>query len=381
MTTQRPIIVIGGGIAGVECVLTLRATLPHAPVMLITDRPFLRIRPNLVYLALGRPGVTHEIPLDSARLDGTTVIRDIAVHVDRVSQVVTCASGRMFMYDTLVLAPGTVPRPSTGLRLRTVHDAQALSRRLAVLAAHPRPLHGVLVRDLPDDTWNPPAYEMAFLIDGWLRSQQIRDRISLTIATPDHVTFETFGPHVSQTVHTQLAARNIHCILGVPPGRIEELDDDLVIDVGGFTAARCAGEPPQAGHGFFRTDSAGRIASHIHVVGDAADLPYKGGFTCSWQAQRVARALGGDLARIGDTLDGVPIDAFEYQMDLSGSVLIVRMSVAGVTTLLGAPKTIRHDIREGAPTKLAGTMLRSRLIANEDLESMTKRVGDSAHVR
>lgn len=374
MTTIRPHIVIGGGIAGVECVLTLRATLPHASVILITDRPFLRIRPNLVYVALGRRDVAHEIMLDRSQLDGATVLRDIAVHIDRVSQTVTCASGRMLMYESLILAPGTVPRPSSGFRLRTIDDAHALSRRLADVATHPRPLHGVLIRDLPDDTWNPPAYEMAFLIDGWLRARRVRDRVRLSLATPDHVMFETFGPHVSDTVARELERRAIGCLVGVPPGRIEDLDDDLVIDAGGFTAARCAGEPPPSGDGFFRTGKNGRIASHIYVVGDAADLPYKGGFTCSWQARRVAHALGGNLTLLGTHVDGVAVDSFEYQMDLAGSVLRVQMSIAGVTSMLGAPRTLQHKIVPGSPTKLKGTLLRSRLLANHDLESVSERI-------
>lgn len=363
MQTVAPhIVIVGGGIAGVESAVTLRSTLPHAHISLVVRTPELRIRPNLVYVAMGETGIEHAVQLSSTTLPNIAVITDEAHSVDRDHQLVTLASGTSMHYDTLVLAPGTVPRGSSGLRLRTLQDAQVVHQALLNLMRHPRPLHGVVIRDLPEDNWSPPAYEMAFLIDGWLRAQGMRDRITVTVATCDRVALETFGPHVAEEVQRQLDARGIERIMGVPPGRIEEINDDVVIDVGGFTAVRMAGEPPASGSGFFSTNHHGELAPNIYVVGDAANVPFKGGFTCSWQARRMARALGGDMTLLGERIDGIPIDEYEYQMDLYGQVLIVRMSTAGLTTLLGMPRAIHLDVVDGRPVKLRGTLVRELLV-------------------
>ncbi len=356
------VVIVGGGIAGVESALTLRSTLPHAQITLIVRTPTLRIRPNLVYVALGDPGTDHEVPLTSTTLPGIDIRVDEATAIDRDKQRVTLVSGDHVPYDTLVLAPGTTPRSSSGMRLRTLQDATRLRDELINLLHHPRPLHGVVIRDLPEDNWSPPAYEMAFLIDGWLRAHSMRSRITVTVATCARTPLTTFGPHVAEEIQRQLDARGIERIMGVPPGRIEDIQDDLVIDVGGFSAVRMAGEPPARGTGFFPTDQHGQVAPNIYVVGDAADVPFKGGFTASWQARRVARALGGNMRQLGASIDGIPIDEYEYQMDLYGRILVVRMSTAGLTTLLGMPRAIHLDVIDGRPVKLRGTLVRELLV-------------------
>ena len=115
--------------------------------------------------------------------------------------------------------------------------------------------------------------------------------------------------------------------------------------------------------GWYETTPSFSVARDAFVVGDAIDLPYRAGFATAWQARRVLRALGGDLARLGPTIDGIPSDAVEYQMDLADGVLHARIDCADTLShpFLGYDAEI--DVAPGArPDKLVGLLLHDRVL-------------------
>jgi NADH dehydrogenase FAD-containing subunit len=355
------IVVVGGGIAGVEAVLALAATLPGARIVLLTRSPVLRILPNLVYVPFGVPAEQVDIDLEAtlAGHDHCEVTYGSVSEVDADRRVVVLTDGRRIPWDALVAAPGTIPDPTSGRRLRSLADAEELRDELEVLAAAPW-ASDVVIRVLPDSSWSAPAYELAFLADVWLRAVDRREEVDLVVVTDEREPFELLGPEPVQAVDDELSMRSIEVMRGMQPQRIEMIDGDLVVDVGGLDAARIRGIPGRSSSGFYETDDSCRVARDVYVVGDAAGFPIKAGFATAWQARRVAHALGGDMDRLGEETDGIPHDELEYQMDLGGSTLAVRLHAESFMVGTGL-RPARVELRHGPPDKLRGTLLRDQL--------------------
>jgi hypothetical protein len=282
--------------------------------------------------------------------------------VDLAARTATSGDGTVRAWDAIVLAPGTVPSETSGLRLRTATDAALIEAAIAKAVEVPWS-STVMVRVLPGSDWSAPAYEFAFLLDAWLRGQALREQVEVVVVTDEYEPFELLGAEPVAFVREELARRGIALVAGVQPQRVEELDGDVTIDVGGIAARRLRGVDHLMRDEFYATDAHGRIAPDAFVVGDAARLRIKAGMVASWQARQVAMALGGDLDRLGTSTDGIPHEELEYQMDLGAMTLVARLDARSM--LLGTGlRPARVHVREGVPDKLRGTLTRSLLIGD-----------------
>src|SRR5262245_57952963 len=125
------VVVAGGGLAGVETLLALRALAGEAlPLTLVSPARRLYYRP----FAMAEPSsarVTPHYELDAICADlGVTRHRDALVAVDAPARTVLTEGGERIAYDALVLAPGA--RASVGLAhahtLFAEADPQSLDR-------------------------------------------------------------------------------------------------------------------------------------------------------------------------------------------------------------------------------------------------------------
>lgn len=357
--SDQRIVVIGGGIAGLEAALTLRATLPESKLTIVSERDQLRLLPNLVYVPFGIQPELVSAPISSILRDSNVdLMVGSTTGVDCASKTITVGP-KTVAYDALVVAPG-VDHDSTPAHVVGSRDG-ALSLRAALSELPTDRRTGIEVRVLPESTRVGAAYEFAMLLGTWLRAVGLARHTDLSVVTTEQTPFNTFGYAASQLLVERLRSAGVIIASGIPEGRIEGIDAGLVIDFPAARARVIPGLPIDHGARYFKTDDSSRIADDVFVVGDAADIPIHAGFATAWQARQVAVALGGDLARLGPAVDGVPVGSCEYQLDLGDGTLHVRFDAR--THFAGHHIGSRSDVwvSDDTPQKLLGTLLRARL--------------------
>jgi hypothetical protein len=363
-SASRRIVVLGGGIAGAEAALTLAIGLPDAEVTLVGRWPSIRLLPDLVYVPFDISPRRIDVPVTDLLPHG---VRSIVADIERVDvterRVITSAGD--LEYDVLVAAPGAVPREHDRHSLRSLDDALRLREQLhdLVAAARDGERQTIVIRVESDDSWTAPACELALLIGAWIRSQRLEGRVETLIASTDSEIFEWFGPVGEATIDAAMRRARVKVATGVPAGRLDALEGDVVVEFGALQARVIDGLPGRGPSGWYETDASFRVAPDVFVLGDAIALPYRAGFATAWQARRVLRALGGDPARLGLLVDDIPSDAVEYQMDLADGVLRARLECADSLShpFLGHDAEI--EVAPGSrPDKLVGLVLHDRVL-------------------
>ncbi|MCW2927607.1 MAG: hypothetical protein JWM86_1575 [Thermoleophilia bacterium] len=357
---MRSILVIGGGIAGTEGALTLARGLPHDRVTLLTHTDVLHLTPDLLYVPAGISPSRIELPIRALVAEGHVDVAFGEVeHVDLECGIAVADTGE-YPFDVLVAAPGAAPDATDGLQMQTLAGANLVRDRIDDLfvAALERDARGsIVIRAAADDTWSPPAYELAMLIATHRRMAGLERLVSITIVTAELGPFQWFEPRVADIVTEHLAALGIELATGVPESRFDDVRGDVVIDFGRLAARHVPGLPGRDEHGWYRTDVHGRVHPKGFVLGDAACHGYKSAFAVAWQARRMLVELGGSLDVLGHEVDGVPIDAVEHHVELGTRTLRIRLPVAAnlQDPWLGHASEVIVDDRP--PRRLAGLLL------------------------
>ncbi|MCW2921666.1 MAG: FAD-dependent pyridine nucleotide-disulfide oxidoreductase [Thermoleophilia bacterium] len=357
---MRRILVIGGGIAGVESALTLARGLSDDHVTLLTHSDVLRVMPDLVYVPTGVAAHRMEVPvrelLAAEPIDvvlGEVASIDLAEHVARVD------TGDI-AFDIVVVAPGAAPLPTSGLQLQTLDQAELVRDRLDEVfagATAEDERASIVVRTCADDAWGPPAYEFVALLAARRCMLDVERLVSVTLVTAELQPFQWFEPHVADVVLEAFTGLGVELATGVPEARFDDIIGDVVVDFGRLEARHVPGLPGRDEHGWYATDSDGRVHADAFVVGDAACHPFKSAFAVAWQARRMLVALGGSLDSLGERVGDVPIDAIEHHVDLGTSTLRIRMPVDAKLhdPWLGHDATVHLD--DAPPDRLAGLLV------------------------
>lgn len=355
---MRHVLVIGSGIAGIETALTIARTMPEVDVTIVGEERTLRIVPNLVYVPFGLEPSAIDVSI--ARLVAGTSITHLAkpcARVDMVTRTARCGD-ELVRFDVVIVATGATPPRGAARGLRSLDDAVRLRRQLTELESRPRG-GSILVRVLPGATWTGPAAEWALLAATWAAHRGIRSRVDIAVAMEDMLPIESFGYEAGRAVAGLLEQAGVTLLSGIAGGRIEDLEADVLLDVGELGAHLVRGLLPGA-DGFYDCDASGRIAPGAYVVGDASWLPFKGAFATALHARHVAAALGADLQRLGPFVDGVPVDIAIYQLDTGRGSMHVEMD-AHVLEPPFIARPPRVTMSAEPPVKLRGLLLRELL--------------------
>jgi sulfide:quinone oxidoreductase len=341
------IVIAGGGVAGLEACLALRAFVAEDDLridLLSRDRRF-EYRPLTVLEPFGgAPAWTMELER-FATDQGVGLIRDTLAAIEREAHLAVPAYSERLRYDALVVCVGaravrTIPG---AIVFRGGRDAEAVGA--AIDAIRPGE-HATIAFAVPGGAfWTLPLYELAILAAARLRRRGTRAHVVL--ATPERAPIEAFGAAAGAAVGDLLDARGIEFVGGARPVAADagelELDDgqriaaSTVVALPGLKGRRITGLA-QDGMGFVAVDEHQRTAADdVYAAGDITTFPLKQGGLAAQQADAAAEAIAAEL--------GLPIVPRPFEPVLKG-----------VLYTDGEPAYLRAPTTAGAPAPRAYSM-------------------------
>jgi sulfide:quinone oxidoreductase len=312
-SSLRPlrVVVAGGGIAGVEALLALRALAGDAlSLALVTPGEQLHYRPFTVLEPFSARATRHyELDEICADLD-VTRHRDAIAAVDGEAREIVTEGGERIAYDALVLAPGA----RAGVGLAHAHtffaDADPESLHWVVQELEQGVVQRVAFVVPPGRTWSLPLYELALMTAARVRDAGVEDA-ELTLVTPEDAPLALFHGAGSAAVAERLAAAGIRFVgdayahdydggtLALTPGE-RTLEAERVVALPVLTGSPLGGVPSDP-DGFIHVDERGRVPglADVYAIGDATTFAVKQGGIAAQQADAVAtliaRAAGASL--------------------------------------------------------------------------------------
>jgi sulfide:quinone oxidoreductase len=316
-TAPYRVVVVGGGVAGLEAVLALRA-LAGSRVAVTLVSPSARF--SLRALEVARPfarGHTRALELaEFAAEQGAAFVRKAVTAVDPERRLAICDDGGELGYDALVLALGAVSRPAFAHAVTFgTGDPLALN---AILADVEQGYTTSLAFVVPRGTsWPLPLYELALMTAEEIHGMGI-ERARLHLVTPESAPLEIFGLEASRALRELLgaAAIDLHTSVSadvpatgtIDTGFGEPLRVDRIVALPALHGPHLPGLPAD-GHGFIRVDEHGRVRGlhGVYAAGDATDQPIKQGGLAAQQADHIAALIARDAGAEATVPDPQPV--------------------------------------------------------------------------
>jgi sulfide:quinone oxidoreductase len=316
ITKRAHVVIVGGGVAGLEALLALRA--------LAGDRVGITlVAPELRFVdrssAVAQPFEPQRVR--GVRLEDLTAEHGVDWHrgaldrVERERRVVVTKAGHELEYDILVLALGARAEAQWhSQRVLTFHDGRdgAAYRLLLHQLREGRFDELAFVRPA-GPSWPLPLYDLALMTAAECAAH--RRPVRLSLITPEEAPLAMFGGPVSAAVAALLAEHAVDVYAGSlgapgPEGSLQispggrRLAVDRIITLPRLVGPRTRGIPCGR-DGFVRTDAHGRVAGldGIYAAGDATAFPVKHGGLAAQQADAVAEAIA---ATVGVDLEPQP---------------------------------------------------------------------------
>lgn len=189
------IVIVGAGIAGISAAYAMKEMLGcEGEVCVIADRDYFHFVPSNPWIAMGWRD-RDDIAFPIAPYLEQRGIEFICIALSRVladkNQIVLGDDSRVD-YDYLILATGPKPLydsisglgPDDGYTQSVVHIEEALRAHVAYREFIRKP-GPVVIGAAQNASILGPVYECAFLIDSDLRRRNVRDRVPVTIVTPE----------------------------------------------------------------------------------------------------------------------------------------------------------------------------------------------------
>jgi sulfide:quinone oxidoreductase len=312
------VVIAGGGVAGLEALLGLRAMAgDRVRLTLAAPAPDFSYRP----LAVAEPfamGHAYRVPLSEFAEDaGAELLVDATVGVDDADGRIRLRDGGERAYDAALIAPGG--RPVAGLEgavtwwpggdpetygglLRDIDEGYA--KRVVIAVP-------------PGAVWPLPAYELALMTAGQAADMG-HDDVQVTVVTPERRALSLFGDEASEAVAEELRAAGVELKTGVvarreKDGVVLEPDGERIDAQRVYAVPRLLGPGidglPADEEGFIRAGDDARVegCERTWAAGDGVVSPVKFGGLATHQARRAAAAIA-RLAGAEDAPDpGEPV--------------------------------------------------------------------------
>jgi sulfide:quinone oxidoreductase len=324
-TTPFRVLIVGGGVAGLEAALALRELAgERITTTLLSGSPEFVYRPLRVVEPFAG-NLARRYPLDEIARDiGAELVLDTFKWLDADRRLVHTDGGETLEYDALLLAPGAILRPRFKYAL-TLDDARldeqlhgliqdvegGYVHKIAFLAPTPMP-------------WPLPLYELALMTAR--RAYDMNVDVSITLVTPEEAPLAIFGKPVSDKLEELLEKNDILVLTSAHADTPEEgqvsirprgrrLYVNRVVALPELCGPSLSGVPTDAPNGFIPVDPHGRVQKleRVYAAGDAVDFPVKHGGIASQQADAAAEAIA--------ALAGAPIDPKPFHPIIHGVLL------------------------------------------------------------
>ena len=321
MAAAPRVVVLGGGIGGVVAARKIRSLVPGDTRVTLIDRQMLQsFPPSYTWVMTGerRPAaITRD--LRRLRRKGIEVIEGAADAID-LDALKIAVAGAEVVYDYLVIALGAelAPEAVPGLAGEAhsyyrAADAEQLHRALGDFSGG---RVAVLIPSLP---YKCPAapYEGAMLLDSLFRKRGIRDRVEISLSTPEPQPLPVAGPVLGAAVVSMLEQKDIAYH---PQRKTAEIDTsaheivfedaarekyDLLVAVPPHRPPAIIRESPIAApSGWVRVDASTLAAAspRVYAIGDVTAIPLfdglmlpKAGVFAHHQADVVAANIAAEI--------------------------------------------------------------------------------------
>ncbi len=361
--TSGQIVIVGGGVAGLEALIALRALAPdRVAVTLVSRDEWFVDRPLSVAEPFGLGSAArYSLPEITAELDAGFVHATVA-EVDAAEQRISCVGGTSLAFDTLILAPGARTRPpfADAIAFGVAGSGQAVKDMLSRLGSGEMRSAAFVAPDTAG--WLLPLYELALMTARELARSKVQG-VQLRLVTPEDRPLTLFGEQSSESVARLLAAAGIEFIGGiratVRAGEVslgatgESFAADCVVTLPLLSGPGLSGVPATQPDDFIPVDEHGRVQGlrDVYAAGDAVDFPVKQGGVAAQQADAVAAHVA---ARHGARIDAEPCrPALRGMLFTGGEPRFMRAGVPGADPdIPGAWYPLWWP-----PTKIAGRYL------------------------
>ncbi|MGZ4195629.1 MAG: FAD-dependent oxidoreductase [Solirubrobacteraceae bacterium] len=359
------VVIAGGGVAGLEALLALRALAgDRVNLTLVAPQDSFVDRPMTVAQPFGLGSAARYPLAEIATEAGAEFVRGRVVGVDDGAHQVRMASGPDLEFDTLILAPGTrqsSPSPNA-IAFGLEGSDQAIAEMLERLRSGQA---NVVTFAAPSTTgWLLPLYELALMTARELARSHV-DGVRLRLVSPEARPLALFGDEASASVAGLLAAAGIEYVpthyTSAQGGGIavQSPDTDYVVTLPTLQGPELAGVPSTQPHGFIPVDEFGRVRglSDVYAAGDAIDFAVKQGGLAAQQADSVAEHIA---ASHGASVEPTPFaPVLRGMLFTGGEPLYMRSAVPGADPEVpGAWYPLWWP-----PTKVAGRYLAPYLFA------------------
>ena len=306
MPTGPPrVLIAGGGVAGLEAALALRALAgDRVAITLVAAQPRFVYRPLSVGVPFGgaaTAGVDLLAIADDRRFD-LLLDRVEAIDLDR-SSLRTAAHGAL-PYDHAVLALGARPLSALpgALTFRGPQDVARFGELLGTLEHGDGGRIAFVARSAT--SWTLPLYELALMTARWATRRELDCQV--LVVTPEQTPLEALGDEGSARMREALDRARVELYLGTVVDRVDDgvlwepvegaIPADLVVALPVLTGPRVAGLPRDP-LGFVPVDGYGRVeaASTTYAVGDMTAHPVKQGGLAAQQADVAAACIAADV--------------------------------------------------------------------------------------
>ena len=362
------VLVAGGGVAGLETLLALRALAGElVELELLAPEPDFWYRP----LAVAEPFEAGRVP----RIELADVAESVSAgftlgglaSIDTHARTARTGSGAEIAYDALVVAAGASPRPWLAGALTFRGPADAGLIRDLLREAERGTIDSIVFAATSSGGWPLPLYELALQTAHQLTSSA--PEVRLELVTPEPAPLAIFGRATVEEVSTLLTAHRVRVHTGTyvlgydgrriklaPPGTLRA---DRVVTLPRLEGVRILGLP-QDEEGFVDVGPDGGIPGlpGVYAAGDITRFPVRHGGIAGQQADVVAESIAAHA--------GAHVTRHRFHPVLHGVLLTG-----------GTPRFLRGDLTRGRgdggwvaseplwwpPAKIAGRHLAPYLAA------------------
>ncbi|MBI3610991.1 MAG: NAD(P)/FAD-dependent oxidoreductase [Nitrospirae bacterium] len=209
----KTIFILGGGIGGQVAANVLRKHISRKHRVVLVDRKRDYVfSPSLLWLIVGKRKLEQIYrPLDLLSRKGIEVIQAEVTKIDPIAHSVVLGD-RSLSYDDLIISLGAELAPDAvpGLRegAHTFYEPSGAEKLWEAVREFSGGRVVLLVAATPFKCPAAP-YEAAMLLEDYFRKRNLRDKVSLSIYTPEPLPMPVAGPAVGNAVKGMVEAKGI----------------------------------------------------------------------------------------------------------------------------------------------------------------------------